>query len=115
MEIKIATTEELERVEGDLAKLTEFILSHDALSQQMVREGDNVKLFREDYINKALNPFLNSFVAYQKGILCGQSACKEQLFKRAGGYYGTSSLMVVYVPNTFKNLSTAISKAMGNR
>jgi len=71
------------------------ILSHKLLSQQPPRgesREDNVPGFRTDYANGLFEGYPGTAVAYQKGILCGQSRKPQDLYEKAVEYYGSSSL-----------------------
>jgi hypothetical protein len=96
---------------------TEYILNHGDLVHQRDR-GDsasaNIPCFKEDVLNGRLNNYKETFVAYQKGILCGQSKNQEELFKKATGYYGFSSLAVFMVPKEISQLENSIKEARGH-
>jgi hypothetical protein len=94
----------------------EFILSHKFLSLQEERgesAADNIPNFRNDFLNGKLKDYEGTFVSYQKGILCGQSENRKQLFNKATEYYGFSSLAVFNVPMFETNLEDAIKNALG--
>mgnify|MGYP001560746907 CR=1 FL=1 len=79
----------------------EFVLSHHALSKVPDRcetRGENKTVMSADLKTGMLDHYKGSFVAYQKGVLCGQSADAARLTKAAGMYYGDSGLSVFKVP-----------------
>jgi hypothetical protein len=97
-------------------ELTEFILSHEALSMQPERGASyrsNGPCFKQDFQKGVLNPYFNTFVAYQKGTLCGQSADGDVLFDKAERYYGGSGLAVFPVPESAEGLEEAIESGQG--
>ncbi len=79
--------------------IREYYLTHGALAQQPTRAGDNQSLFVHDLIDGRFLGYRGSYVAYQKGVLCGQSVDGETLFDCTGRYYGISSLGVFKVPS----------------
>lgn len=85
-------------LEGEFPR--EFILTPGALSSQPDRgkDADNTEYFGKDLESGRLNAFRGSFVAYQKGVLCGQSKDRDLLFRSARACYGQSSLDVFQVP-----------------
>lgn len=78
--------------------LREFYLSHGALAQQPSQFGDDRSLFVHDLIDGKFKDYRGSFVAYQKGVFCGQSGDGQHLYNCLGRYYGVSSLVVFRVP-----------------
>lgn len=96
---------------------TEYILSHDDLASKSDR-GDspaaNVPCFKNDILKGRLDNYKNTFVAYQKGILCGQSKDGKELYNFASSYYGFSSLAVFKVPNSKVELENLLNEAIGN-
>lgn len=95
----------------------EFILSHDLLASQRDR-GDsasaNIPNFKQDYLKGRLRNYNNTFVAYHKGVLCGQSKYKQELFDKATNYYGFTNLAVFRVPVFFNNLEDSVKHAIGD-
>lgn len=97
--------------------LTEYILRHDELAAQPDRgrsQSENGAFFRVDFLEGKLDRYEGTFVAYQKGILCGQSADGEKLHHQASAYYGGSGLTVFQVPLKRDNewLDNAIANAL---
>ena len=89
----------------------EFLLSHDALAKQPDRGDDgssNAPCFKEDYEQGKLNRYRGTYVAYHKGVLCGQSKEGDLLYKAATNYYGRSNLVVFEVPKNPDLLETKI-------
>lgn len=80
----------------------EYILSNEELSKHKNRaelETDNFRCFYKDLVSEDLiSIYGGTFVAYQKGILCGQSKNRDLLKDIAKCYYGSSSLSVFLVP-----------------
>jgi hypothetical protein len=100
----------------NLLNPNEYILNHDDLASKRDR-GDsasaNIPCFKEDFLKGRLNNYKETFVAYQKGILCGQSKNQEELFKKATSYYGFSSLAVFMVPKEISQLENSVKEARG--
>ena len=85
----------------DVVTLREYILSHGELAKQPdrgARQADNPAFFKADFLEGRLDRYEGTFVAYQKGVLCGQSEDGEKLHHQAACYYGTSGLTVFQVP-----------------
>jgi|GEM_PF-1888424 len=101
--IRIVKKEEYE--EG----LTEYLLGHDALTLFPARVnliGETPRVFLNDWrVTKALNRYYGSFVAYQKGILAGQSKNAEALYRTALSFYGGSTLQVFRVPRLSESVT----------
>ncbi len=96
--------------------LREFILSHDALSIAPERgksHEDNMFWFEHDLRSGHLKQYTGTFVAYQIGILCGQSRDGEKLYDQAHAYYGSSNLAVFPVPENLDGLAKAIENGKG--
>ena len=64
-----------------------------------------------DLRNGTLKFYEGTFVAYWKGILCGQSVNGEALLKRASDYYGSSNLAIFKVPLDGKKVN--LEEALG--
>ena len=84
---------------------TEFLLGHGSLSKRSPNMKqiydsykDNLPNFAYDLVKGKLDNFLGSYVAYQKGILVGQSLDRNKLYTEASTYFGSSSLAVFRVP-----------------
>jgi hypothetical protein len=77
-----------------------FILTHGELARQEDKDAEvgNWEGFQIDIKKGRLAKYLGSWVAYQQGVLCGQSSDGRLLFKSASHYYGASSLGVFKVP-----------------
>jgi hypothetical protein len=105
---------------GDIQviELSEYILSHEALTHQKNR-GDSASAnsisFKLDFMEGLLDHYKGTSVVYHKGVLCGQSANKNKLFKKATVYYGFSNLAVFDVPGTSGDLETAVENALGQK
>jgi len=105
-----------EQTNIQVIELTEFILSHGALAMQPDRGASyraNGPCFKQDFQKGVLMSYTNTFVAYQKGTLCGQSADGDTLFDKAKGYYGGSGLAVFSVPENAEGLEDAIEDGQG--
>jgi hypothetical protein len=90
------------------SKPVEYILDHRELAKRPDRstsaEG-NIHVFMKDVENGLLVPYERTFIAYQKGVLCGQSRNGKKLYGIASGYYGSSGLSVFKVPTRGKEAS----------
>jgi len=85
----------------------EFILTHTGLSHikdRCVSRGGNGYWFLHDLFDRDLKGYEGTFVAYQKGILCGQSENGKLLYDDASSYYGSSGLSVFRVPQNRETL-----------
>ena len=105
-----------EQEEIQVVELNEFILSHVALALQPSRGAsyrDNGPCFRQDFAKGVLQPYEDTFVAYQKGKLCGQSKNGELLMKKAAYFYGGAGLAVFQVPKNAAGIEKAIENAQG--
>ena len=94
----------------------EYLLSHEQLARQsnsIVNALDNPTAFRSDFDKGQLNVYRQSFVAYQQGVLCGQSKNAELLFNKAREYYGGSNLAVFLVPDSRDDLEQIIDHKLG--
>ena len=89
-----------EHVTPQGACLEEYILSHGDLAREP--EGPNglanAVCFMADLWRQRLEPYRGTFVAYHRGVLCGQSANRDVLWTEASAYYGSSTLAVLHVP-----------------
>ncbi len=94
----------------------EYLLSHEQLARESLRRPklttNNQNNFRRDYTDGRINQYHNSFVAYQQGILCGQSKDGAGLFDCAREYYGSSNLTVFLVPVTVSDLNNCIENRL---
>lgn len=100
----------------EVIQLREFILSHSALSMQPERGASyraNGPCFKQDFAKGVLEPYVGTFVAYQKGTFCGQSRDGKLLKDKATEYYGGSGLAVFQVPKNSDGLEQAIESARG--
>ncbi|MBW2986579.1 hypothetical protein KY333_04385 [Candidatus Woesearchaeota archaeon] len=106
-----------EQINIRVIELTEFILSHGALAMQPERGASyraNGPCFKQDFQKGVLGQYEpNTFVAYQKGTMCGQSADGDTLFDKAKGYYGGSGLAVFQIPENAEGLEDAIENGQG--
>ncbi len=105
-----------EQTNIQVIELTEFILSHGALAMQPERGASyraNGPCFKQDFQKGVLMPYVSTFVAYQQGTLCGQSADGDALLTQAQGYYGGSGLAVFLVPESAEGLEEAVESGQG--
>lgn len=94
----------------------EYLLSHEQLareSESLVEALDNDVAFRSDFDMGRLNLYQHSFVAYHKGVLCGQSKVGRELYAEARTYYGGSNLAVFLVPEYVSELENNIKNKIG--
>jgi len=100
-----------------IVTLEHYLLSHDELSQQAERgdvAADNLLFFKLDLRQGKLDRYEEgSFVAYHKGVLCGQSVQGLKLFNTAKGYYGDSNLAVFRLPKKGETLKKTLEDALG--
>lgn len=92
----------------------EYLLTHQQLSKKADRGTDlkdNDFLFQIDFKKGRLDHYKNTYVAYQKGVLCGQSR-EISLCRNAADYYGASSLTVFKVPENINDLEKAVSEGI---
>lgn len=87
----------------------DYLLSHTGLTRYPDR-GDgsfegNTDALRNDFFSGKLKGY-RGFVAYQKGVLCGQSMDGLALTEEAENYYGNSGLSVFSVPGPIKKAGT---------
>ncbi len=85
----------------NIISLSEFLYSHGELAAHDDRANStegNAACFINDLLTGTLERYRGTYVAYQKGILCGQSS-KRSLYNAASAYYGSSSLSVFRVPD----------------
>ena len=109
----------MERINGlRIIKLEEYILSHGGLSKQLDRgetAADNLLFFKLDLRQRRLNRYQEgSYVAYHKGVLCGQSSEGLRLFNTAKEYYGSSNLAVFKIPKKDERLSELVGVILGD-
>jgi len=98
--------------------LQEFLLSHEELAA-MPDKGNsrdaNKAGFLHDFSSGRLDRYKETFVAYQRGNLVGQSWDGKLLFKEATGYYGASSLTVFGVPKEPSGLTNVVEMTVIKR
>ncbi|MBI4176337.1 MAG: hypothetical protein HY518_03970 [Candidatus Aenigmarchaeota archaeon] len=78
-----------------------YLLCHQMLSRQPDRglsRDDNRPYFKKDLSAGRLSPYVGEWVAYWKGILCGEGEEGEALYRKASVYYGATNLAVFRVP-----------------
>ncbi len=83
--------------------LREYILHGEELCRlpdRGLHQNQNPIFFRADFLEGKLERYEGTWVAYQKGILCGQSADGKKLRHEATCHYGGSGLTVFPVPAT---------------
>ncbi len=98
------------------AESREFLLSHGGLAATANREPAdkiNSHYFTEDFAVGRLSGLDGTFVAYQKGIFCGQSLDQTILYNQARGYYGGSSLAVFRVPQGIETVDDSLKTIFG--
>jgi len=96
--------------------LREYLLDHGGLSQFPDRGLNgtvNGPYFIKDLVENRLDSYQGEFVAYHKGVLCGQSADGEDLYKTARNYFGASNLAVFRVPNNKETVENSLERALG--
>ena len=96
----------------------EYILGYDALSAQPSRGDsgqDNVNFFEMDLRNGRLKKYTGSYVAYWKGVLCGQSRERDHLYNVVVSVHGRSNLAVFPVPENAEKQTVlkALEDALG--
>lgn len=92
----------------------EFLFSHEELSRHKRNDWvSNQPYFQMDYRQGKLDEYKGTFVAYHKGVMCGQSADGQKLYSEAEQYYGKSNLAVFRVPKTWEEMETAIQESRG--
>jgi hypothetical protein len=85
-----------------ISLLKEYVLSPEEISKYdrfgLSDFGENNFLnFKRDLLIHNLNFYKGTFVAYNKGILCGQSENRELLYQEASKLHGTENLAVFKV------------------
>ncbi|UCD03781.1 MAG: hypothetical protein JSW73_04550 [Candidatus Woesearchaeota archaeon] len=98
----------------ELKRIThkEFLLSHEELAKQKGGNSktDNTIFFIAEFNKGDLDRYRGTFVAYQKGVLCGQSKYGIVLYNQAKSYYGGSSLSVLRVPKSGETLDSVLKE-----
>ena len=61
------------------------------------RPRDNFPQFKDDLVSGRLRGYEDTYVAYSSGILCGQSANKKYLYRKAAGIHGYENIAVFKV------------------
>ncbi|UCD03887.1 MAG: hypothetical protein JSW73_05095 [Candidatus Woesearchaeota archaeon] len=93
---------------SDDKKIREFLLTPKGLSKEENRgliKKHNAYWFVNDLFDKKLVGYEGTFVAYQKGILCGQSEDGKLLYKEAKFFYDDNpNISVFKVPKDGKTL-----------
>ncbi|MBI2110235.1 hypothetical protein HYT51_00440 [Candidatus Woesearchaeota archaeon] len=108
----------MEEINGiSIVTLENYLLSHNELAQQAERgdvAADNLLFFKLDLRHGKLDRYEEgSFVAYHKGVLCGQSFNRHNLVNTAIGYYGDSNLAVFRIPKKGEILEKTLEDALG--
>ena len=96
--------------------LKEYLLDHRGLSSfpdKGSNEKVNVPCFKEDFERGRLDFYRGTSVAYHKGVWCGQSSDRNDLYEAEKGYYGKSNLAVFQVPSKGETLDTILTEALG--
>lgn len=96
--------------------LREYVLCHDALARFKKKTLDasaNLLSFVTDTAEGKLDHLHDTFIAYWKGILCGQSRDGKKLYDQASAYYGSSNLAVFQVVKKEHPLADAVKNAQG--
>jgi len=86
-----------------IVELEEFLLSLTDLSNCPHRgesESANLTSFKEDFHSRRLDRYFGTFVAYQNGVLCGQSKDGIKLYAAASSYFGPGCLAVFRIPQS---------------
>ena len=90
----------IEIVESSAEPQQNYLLSHGSLAKipDKGRNGTvNLPCLREDLDNGRLDQYRGSWVAYHKGVLCGESSEGRGLYEAAWTYYGKSNLTIFRV------------------
>ncbi len=96
--------------------LKEYLLEHGGLLQFPDKGSNgtvNGPYFIKDLVENKLDSYRGEFVAYHKGVLCGQSADGKNLYDTARDYYGQSNLAVFRIPNAGETLEYVLEEAIG--
>jgi hypothetical protein len=93
----------------------DYYLTHGELSQ--LPEGGksekaNVPAFQEDFRKGFLIGY-DGFVAYHKGVLCGQARDGRELLETTQRYYGSSNLAVFRVPQGDETIDDVLKDGRG--
>jgi len=100
-----------------IVTLEHYLLSRDELAQQAERgesAADNLLFFKLDLRQRRLNRYQEgSYVAYHKGVLCGQSFQRLNLFNAAKKYHGSSNLAVFKIPKKGEIIEKTLEEALG--
>ena len=92
----------------------EFLYSHEELSKHdRGIDAPNQQWFQSDFTQGLLDRYTGTFVAYHKGVLCGQSKDGKGLYEEAQQYFGSSNLAVFLVPSTWEDIDEALKSSFG--
>lgn len=87
-----------------LVRLEEFLLTHEEVTlKQPKTQNTNYQGFYKDMTSGEISRYSGTFVAYTKGVFCGQSKHSKTLFRDATTYFGEANTAVFEVPNVSKH------------
>ena len=98
-----------------IVALREYILGIEKLMEEPGRgidHVDNAPYFKVDFLELKLKSYTGTFVAYQKGILVGQSKDGNLLYHEFSCLHGGSNLTVFGVPEDREFLDDAVKDAI---